>query len=366
MTAGPEDNAAAGDGGWLNVIARDWLLILSLSGLTGASLYLGRLPPISGAELQVLFILLILFVTVRTLETGRVFSHLSSRLMGDHRLGAKLVALTFFISLAATNDAALVVMVPLTLALDTGGVDMLVILEALAANAGSALTPFGNPQNLFIYWHYGIAPGKFIVTMAPFSGVFLLLLLLAALPLGARHHRPPPTERVSVSPAAYPGLVLLAVVIMVIVHVLPPTAGLAVIGYAVLFSRSSLRIDYGLLVTFLCFFGIAEDMRLLMPPERAGDEDTFMVSALASQIMSNVPAALVMAKFTTHWKGLLWGTNAGGFGSLIGSLANLIAYRLYLAKATPRAAGMFTAKFLAVNFTALLISIGLYYLIEPG
>ncbi|HKJ21674.1 MAG TPA: SLC13 family permease [Gammaproteobacteria bacterium] len=353
-------------GGWRRFIAREWLAVLALAGLVATSLSAGGLPTISTQELQVLFILMMLLIAVRGLEISGLFTRLSGRIKRDRWIGPKLVVCTFFMAMAATNDAALIVMVPLTLTLEIGGLDRVVILEALAANAGSALTPFGNPQNLFIYWYYGIEPAHFIATMAPFSGVFLVVLVLATLTIHTRGGRPLAPTPPAMDRAGYVFLGLLAVAILIVLHVLPVAAGLAIAAYAALFNRASLRIDYGLLVTFLCFFGIAEDLKLDFPPNSTRHGDTFLVSAAASQFISNVPTALVMAKLTTHWKALLWGTNAGGFGSLIGSLANLIAYRLYLSRAGHGNAARFTAKFLIFNFAALLISVGLYYVIGPG
>lgn len=352
-------------GSWRGFVTREWLALASLAVLVAVSAAVGRLPRVSAGELQVLYILAVLLIAARTLELGGLFTRLSARLERDRRTAFKLVIGTFFLAMLATNDAALIVAVPLTLVLGGTGVDWLVILEALAANAGSALTPFGNPQNLFIYWYYGISPADFLVTMAPFSGMLLVLLLAATAVAGRRCQLSPRPAPPAPSGAGYVGLGLLAVAILIILHVLPLAAGLVIPGYAAAFNRPSLRIDFGLLATFLCFFAIAEDLKLILSPAPIRHADAFIASAVASQFMSNVPAALVIAKFTSHWKALLWGTNAGGFGSLIGSLANLIAYRLYIAKADRRAAVSFTAKFLAANIAALLISAALYYIAGP-
>lgn len=352
-------------GGWRGFVAREWLLCLALAALAGVSLTVGRLPRVSSSEMQVLFILTVLFIAVRGLELSGLFARLSGYLGRDRWIAPKLVATTFFMAMLATNDAALVVMVPVTLALEIGGLDRLVILEALAANAGSALTPFGNPQNLFIYWYYGLEPGRFIATMAPFSGTFLALLFAAAFPIKPDSRLPAPAAPPAIDRGGYVYTALLLVAILIVLRLAPVTVGLAIPAYALLFDRASLRIDYGLLVTFLCFFGIAEALKTYLSPAGTAHVDPFLVSAAASQFISNVPAALVMAKFTTHWKALLWGTNAGGFGSLVGSLANLIAYRFYIAKTGPRGMAVFTAKFLAINLAALLISAALYYLAGP-
>ncbi|WP_457673373.1 SLC13 family permease [Thiolapillus sp.] len=135
----------------IDFMLREWILTVSAVGYVLTSAYVGDLPALSSSEWQVLLILFALFVAIRGLQNSGFMDALSRRVERGRAIPLKLVAGTFFLSMLVTNDAALIVMVPLTLALDTERKGLLVILEALAANAGSALTPFGNPQNLFIY-----------------------------------------------------------------------------------------------------------------------------------------------------------------------------------------------------------------------
>ena len=349
---------------WIGLIVEEWLLFAAAAGFALTSIYAGRLPAFSLAELQVLFLLFVLFVVVKGLEHSGFISRLSRQLEQGRAIPLKLILITFFLSMVVTNDVALTVIVPLTLMLSIDRKDVLVILEALAANAGSALTPIGNPQNLFIYWFYDLGPGEFLASMAKFSLPYLALLVLAATALTTGRPEPalPPRKRIERSAYAYAGL--LCLVILTVLRILPlAAAGLAVV-YAVVFDRRSLRVDYALLLTFLCFFGLTDNIRALMGSRLVRAGDIFLVSAVSSQFISNVPATLLFAKFTTKWNALLWGANVGGFGSLVGSLANLIAYKFFAARRSGKSQARFAAKFLLLGYIAFFIGIGLYFAMD--
>ena len=345
---------------YADVLSTQWLLIVSIAGVIGTSLYLHRVPSLVQEDLQIIFILAVLFIAVKGLERSGLLAWLSQKIERGTFLPAKLVCVTFFLSMLVTNDVALLVMVPLTLALNTDRKDILVILEALAANAGSALTPFGNPQNLFIYWYYHLGPREFITTIAPFSLLFLVLLALAAFTVRLRNNQMPHYPSVQPRRTAWIYLLLLVIVILTVLRVLPVKIGCIVVAYALLFDRKSLAIDYSLLFTLICFFIISENMKGILALRLQHSTHIFLSSALASQVISNVPSALLFAKFTPHWPALLWGTNVGGFGSLIGSLANVIAYRLYLAHDETSRYLSFTLKFLLLGYIAFAIGIFTY------
>lgn len=347
---------------WRALLLREWLPALSLAGLIVSSLYAGRLPSVSTAELQVLLLLFALFVAVRGIELSGVFAHVAGRMEGGRHNGVKLVLTTFFLSMLVTNDVALIVVVPLTLALPLARREILVALEAVAANAGSALTPFGNPQNLFIYWYYGVPPGRFMLVMAPLALVFMFVLTALAARLGGGAAVSVPARvPAPIAPSVYGAVSMLAVAVLVVLRLLPPAVAALVIAYALVLDRPSLRVDYGLLLTFLLFFGIAENMKEIVASGTLdGGAHVFAAAALTSQVISNVPAALLFAKLTDRWPALLWGVNVGGFGSLIGSLANLIAYRLVLNRRAGRGAARFTAKFIAINYAAFALGVAVY------
>ncbi|NIA28944.1 MAG: hypothetical protein GWP06_03410 [Actinobacteria bacterium] len=345
-------------------ILKEWLLIAAASGLVLTSVYSRRLPNYSKQEMQILFLLFALFVAVKGLERSGFLSRLSQNIEKGKAISLKLLVATFFLSMLITNDVALIVIVPLTLTVNVDRKDILVILEALAANAGSALTPFGNPQNLFIYWYYGLSPAEFILAIAPFSFVFLALLVVSSFIVKAKNTRQHPTALEHGGNASYIYGVLLIIVLLAVLRVLPISVGFLVILYVLLFDRKSLHVDYALLLSFYFFFGLAENLKTLLATEMRHSGHIFLFSALVSQFMSNVPAALLFAKFTMHWKALLWGTNVGGFGGLFGSLANLIAYKLYITNENTNKPILFTAKFLLLGYAAFFIGIGLFFVLE--
>ncbi len=288
---------------------------------------------------------------------------MARRLERGRLIAFKLVTATFFLSMVVTNDVALIVIVPVTMALGVTRKDLIVILEALAANAGSALTPIGNPQNLFIYWHYDLTPAVFMKTIWPFSLMFLVLLSICALtletlPLHRDSHSAEPHEPNTRTWAYVAGL---SIVVLAVVRVVPTAAGLAVILYALAADRPALRVDYGLLLTFIFFFGISDNLSNMLSAQftSASSGHVLMSTALASQLVSNVPATLIISEFTSDWKTLLWGASTGGFGTLVAFLANLIAYRLYVMSEQDVRSGPFLAKFTAAGVAALMTATAL-------
>jgi Na+/H+ antiporter NhaD/arsenite permease-like protein len=348
-------------GTFIDFILKQWLLIASGIGLVVTSVYIGHFPVYSTQELQVLFLLGVLFIVVSGLQHSGIILKAAQRIERGKAIPIKLVVTTYFLSMLVTNDISLIIIVPLTLSLNIDRKDVLVILEALAANAGSALTPFGNPQNLFIYWFYEVPPVAFLETIWPFSITFLLILLVSSLFVKTRNklrglERLQPVKNISYIYGA-----MLLIVLLTVLHILPLLTGALVIVFALLFDRKALNIDYALLLSFFFFFGLAGNMKVLLTSEISHSGHIFLISALASQVMSNVPTTLLFAKFTSNWEALLWGTNAGGFGSLFGSLANLIAYKIYVKHESSNNTAMFTAKFLIMGYAAFFVSIGLYF-----
>ena len=347
---------------FIDFVLKEWLVISSGVGLTLTAFYTKQLPVYSINEIQVLFILFVLFVAVNGLQKSGLILKIAQNVEKGKAIPLKLVITTFFLSMLVTNDIALIVIVPLTLSLNINRKDILVILEALAANSGSAFTPIGNPQNLFIYWFYGIPPDTFIKTIAPFSLVLLGLLIVSSLFIKIRNNLQDSKVQ-KINKRSYVYGVLIVVVFLTVFHVLPVLSGIVVILYALIFDRKALRIDYALLFTFLFFFGIADNLKVMLASEISHSGHVFLFSALASQVISNVPATLLFAKFTLNWQALLWGVNAGGFGSLFGSLANLIAYKIYVTHEDTNNTAVFTTRFLLMGYVALFVSIGLYFLL---
>ncbi len=342
---------------------REWLLLGSFTGLFLTSLYLRKFPKYNLLELKVLFVLFVFLIIIKGLENSLVLKKIASKIEDGSRVAFKLVLTTFFLSMFITNDVALLVLVPLTLCLEIERKDLLVILEALAANAGSALTPFGNPQNLFLYWYYNLKPIPFLKTIAPFSLTFLFLLGIVTFFLSPVRPKSEKKE-IKLGPSALFYLIFLVVFILAAIRIIPVAIGGLVFFYALFRDRESLNIDYALLGTFFCLFGLTENLKFILISSLKHPEHVFLLSAGLSQMISNVPAALLLAKFTTHWKALLWGVSVGGFGNLIGSLANLIAYRLFVIDPALRESSpKFLLEFTLLGYLAFGIGVALFYLV---
>ena len=215
---------------FIDLALKEWLLILSIIGFVLLSLYTRHFPAFSINELQVLFILFVLFVTVNGLQKSGLILKIAQKVEKGKLIPLKLVLATFFLSMLITNDIALMVIVPLTLSLNINRKDILVILEALAANAGSALTPIGNPQNLYIYWFYNIHPFTFIKTIFPFSLVFLMLLIISSIFIVTQKELKKAKIQ-KLNKRAYIYGIWLIVVILIVFRILPVSIGIGVIFF---------------------------------------------------------------------------------------------------------------------------------------
>jgi len=348
-------------------LAREWLLAGALLGLAVSSLWLQRLPRFSSDELEVLFLLWLLFAAVKGLEKTGLMAWVSRYLESGGRVSLKLVLITFFLAALVTNDVALVVVVPLTLAMNTNRKGALVMLEAFAANAGSALTPVGNPQNLYLYWHYGLEPLAFVQAILPFAAVFLVVLAAAAWVVETEPAATLAGEAGAVERAAFAYVFLLAALVLVVLRLLPFQVAYLVAAGLFAFGRRALRVDYGLLLTFLVFFGLVDNVKYVLAPFIRQAGHVFLSAALSSQVIGNVPAALLLAEFTENWRALLWGVSVGGFGSLIASFANLIAYRFYvLHQEDPAKRRLFTVRFLGYGYALFALGLALYFALPAG
>ncbi|WP_370650617.1 SLC13 family permease [Caballeronia sp. SL2Y3] len=261
---------------------------------------------------------------------------------GERGLALLLVALAAGLSTLLTNDVALFAVVPLALSLNKLAplpLKKLVIVIALAVNAGSILTPLGNPQNLFLWQTSGVSFGVFVWKLLPLCAALMALLfaltfaIFRATPLDlsgdAEAHR---VDRrlCGVSIAAFGVFVALADAH----HAGPALAALAV-GFLLWRREVVLKIDYLLLLIFVLMFIVLRSAAALPTIHDAiarigihSPVRAFAAGAVLSQGISNVPAAIVLAEFSKDWRALAFGVSVGGFGVAIGSLANLIAVRL--------------------------------------
>lgn len=284
-----------------------------------------------------------------------------------------LVFVTYFGSMVMANDMALITFLPLGyFVLDSLGNKKLIaftfIMQNIAANLGGMLTPFGNPQNLYLYSFYSIGTSEFFKIMAiPFAVAFVLILgvCLFVKPIKAeifaKIRRNPPIWRV----VAYLALFILS--ILIIFRIFPYYWGLLAIVAAllVLDFRALLRVDYALLFTFCAFFVFSGNMaRIPAIKEVLGSLvalDPLTFGTLACQCISNVPSAVLLSKFTTDYARLLIAVNVGGLGTPIASLASLITLNTFR-RVCPGETKRYLAKFFALNFSFLAVLLGAGYL----
>ena len=307
----------------------EWLLSIATLLLIITSIYLRRIPSYDWSDLDVLYVLFVFLITVRGMEESGLLQRVSARLGGGNA-GVKMVLFTALLSVFVTNDVALLVMVPLTLSSRIKNKGTAVIMETLSVNALSSISPIGNPQNIFIFYHYNLSPMQFIRAIAPFSLVSTAIILLASYLLLKGDGNVPLDERYEENGMkGWTYALFFIIFLAAMFDIIPLWTGLIVPIYALIYDRRSLRIDYLLLLTFLVFFGLSDNLYHILMVRMSSSDNVFLYSAIGSQFISNVPSALLFSDFTGNWRALLWGVSVGGFGTLVASMANLISYRFY-------------------------------------
>ena len=280
-----------------------------------------------------------------------------------------LVYITFIGSMLIANDMALLTFLPLGyIVLTTTNKEKYMaftfIMQNIAANLGGMLTPFGNPQNLYLYSKFKIPNLEFMRIMAPAFILSVALITICCLlfvksePLGL------PNEKIELSPkktVLY--MVLFALSIAIVFRGIPYWIGLIVIPPILIFvDRRALKmVDYGLLFTFVFFFIFAGNMARIEAVREIFEvllnKNVLVFSVLACQFISNVPSAILLSQFTNNYADLLVGVNIGGVGTLISSLASLITFREYT-KRNPGKTKYYIGMFSLFNFGFLAILTG--------
>lgn len=352
---------------------------------------------ISYIDFRVLALLFCLMAVVRGFSSIGVFTRLGTLLLHKvhslRMLSALFIFLCFFFSMLITNDVALITFVPFTILVLSMAEQKkflipVIVLETIAANLGSMLTPLGNPQNLYLYTISGLSIGAFIRTMLPYSFVSAVLLPIFILFLpkdtvftantvnstntaNASNTSNVICETVNARKnprilfAAY--LILFLLCLLTVLHILPYQIMflLVLAGFLLLDYRVLKDVDYFLLLTFLCFFIFIGNMKQISLVHELISKllvhHEVLMGIGASQIISNVPAAILLSGFTDDYSALLIGVNLGGLGTLIASLASLISFKFYTnsnGSDTRRFLGIFTlynAIFLGGLFVLSLI-----------
>ena len=346
-------------------------------------------------DTRVLILLFSLMAVLAGFRALGIFDRMANLLLAKakkmRQLALTLVMLCFFSAMLVTNDVALITFVPFTILL-LQRVHLeeklipVIVLQTIAANLGSMLTPVGNPQNLYLYTISGLSLWDFIRIMLPYSAVSALLLILFLLvlpkvsfqagnfsavqtessacstdkPASSRSHRNP-----RILFAAY--CILFLICLLTVLHILPFQIMLLIVffGFLILDYHVLKDVDYFLLLTFLCFFIFIGNMKQISLVHELISKllvhHEVLMGIGASQIISNVPAAILLSGFTDDYSALLIGVNLGGLGTLIASLASLISFKFYAnsnGSDTRRFLGIFTLYnviFLGVLFILSLI-----------
>ncbi len=332
---------------------------------------------------RVLGILLSLMIVMAGLQNNGLFDALGEALLAKTKrvwhLVFVLVALCFFLSMFITNDVALITFVPFAvIALEKSGLERLlipvIVLQTIAANLGSMLTPIGNPQNLYLYNLSGMSIVEFVMVMLPYTVVSFVLLVISMLFLkGKRESVIALTTRqdeLNVKKIVV-YLILFILAFLVVLKVLPYEWVLGIVMVVVfLMERQVLKgVDYCLLLTFISFFiftgniGNIPVIKNTLQTLVEGRE--VIVGVIASQAISNVPAALLLSGFTEDYKELLVGVNLGGLGTLIASMASLISYKI-LANKYNEKKGKYFLWFTIANviFLAVLLLLGFFLFVK--
>ena len=285
-----------------------------------------------------------------------------------------LVYITFLGSMLIANDMALLTFLPLGYFVlsSTGKTKYMAftfIMQNIAANLGGMLTPFGNPQNLYLYTKFNIPTGEFVATMLPPFLISVTLITLSCLFFVKKEPLEIESKKITLPKwrtMIYALLFTLSIVI--VFRIIPFVVGLIVIPVALFFmDRKALKdVDYCLLFTFVAFFIFAGNMsRIAFIQdlfEGLLNKSTLLVSICSCQVISNVPSAILLSQFTGNYTELLLGVNIGGVGTLISSLASLITFREY-SKHNPDKVKRYVLQFSAFNFGFLFLLTGVQMLI---
>ena len=285
---------------------------------------------------------------------------------------ATLVLLPFFSSMLITNDVALISFVPFAVLVLSAmerqdALIRIVVLQTVAANLGSMATPVGNPQNLFLFAKYELGAGEFFGLILPFAAISLVLLLPALCNARGKEQVTLPEEKCDRT-ALIVCVVLFALCLMSVFRLLDWKILTAVVAVVIYFTdkRMFRRVDWALLMTFICFFVFSGNLGRIPAINHAleamMDKNALLASAAASQIISNVPAAVLLQPMTDNWQELLLGVDIGGLGTPVASLASLISLKLYMAVPGAKV-GKYMLYFTAMNLLGLVLLLPLAALV---
>lgn len=358
----------------LKFIKSEMVFVIALAAAVLSSFFN---PPsqewISAVDFRTLALLFCLMGVSEGFKSSGLFTSVASSLTRKagniSRLSLFLVMIVFFSSMLFTNDVALLMFVPFTMMImdkekrDENYIIRIVILETIAANLGSMTTPVGNPQNIFICSYFSLDAGTFFAAILPYSLISLIMVLIIWRIFLAEREKLETENDDDTSADRKKTLmfsVFLVLALLSVFRVLDwKILFIAELAVLIIFDRKTLlKIDYILLLTFVCFFIFSANIRSIDTVERLltsfMDKSAIATSAIVSQVISNVPAAILLSPFTDSAEGVLVGTDIGGLGTPVASLASLISMKFYFKREKGKK-GKYIALFLILNFALLAI-----------
>lgn len=341
---------------------------------------------LSYIDFHTLAILFSLMCVMAGLQRIGVFQWIAEALLGkvkgSGQLTIILMLLCFFFSMFITNDVALITFVPFTFTVlrlvgDEQREKLLVpivVMQTIGANMGCMLTPIGSPQNLYLYGRAGLSIGDFVLLMLPYTLLSLVLLLAWAWLCGRKNNVPlkinfeKRTDLRGKGKALAVYLILFLLCLLAVVRVMSYVWTLVIVAAVILVldKRVLLKVDYGLLITFVGFFIFIGNMGRIpafcnmLQGFMAGHET--YTAIVASQVMSNVPATILLSGFTENFKKLIVGVNLGGLGTLIASMASVISFK-FVVREEGKSKGKYFLHFTVANVCFLAALMILYILI---
>lgn len=328
---------------FVELLKKECVLVIAVTLALLSSII--SMPKMSYIDFKVLILLFNLMIVVAAFKELKVLDSIAIGLLKKCNtytsISLALVFITFISSMIVTNDVALITFVPLSVVIARKAninVLKIVIFQTLAANLGSSFTPMGNPQNLFIYSFYNLSPMDFFRITLPI--VILAILFLVFLVLKDKKMNLSldlETVKIDNKRDVYLFSGLFLIILLSVFHIIDYKLTFLITIVMVLLLNKKLfaKVDYSLLITFVGFFifvgniSTMDVVKNFMEGILGSPQSTFLSSVLSSQVISNVPATMLLSGFTNHFKELLLGVNIGGMGTLIASLASVISYKIY-------------------------------------
>lgn len=337
-------------------------------------------------DFHTLGILFCLMAVMGGLQRLGVFQYIAEKLLGrvkgSRQLVFILVLLCFFFSMFITNDVALITFVPFTfIVLRLAGEELrekllipIVVMQTIAANMGCMLTPIGSPQNLYLYGYAEFSIGEFLLIMLPYTILSLILLLVWAWMIGRKNNKPleitfqEQTSLKGKGKALAVYMILFMLCLAAVVHVISYIWVFIIVMIVVFFLDKKVlyKVDYALLITFIGFFVFIENMGRIPAfcdmLKRLLEGQEVFTTIVACQVMSNVPAAILLSDFVSDIHKLVIGSNLGGLGTLIASMASVISFK-YVVKEDGKKKGKYFLYFTISNICFLAALVILYIVI---